>query len=94
MQERSERSIAAGQLTGLGVTNGGPTFPVQEADSGQVAPGGLYPTDSELPVVSVIGGPPATLGGYSPDPSQTPMVSTADDPMGLSYLKAPDGLRK
>lgn len=78
------------------VGNGGvPAPPEQQEDYVQnEAPAGAFFSDSELPSVAVIGGPPATLGGYSPDPNRTPMTSTADDPMGLSYLKAPEGIRK
>lgn len=58
------------------------------------APGGLVPSEAELPVVSVPGGMPMTLGGYSPDPSRTPQVSTAEDPRSLGVTAPPVGLRK
>jgi len=79
--------------TGASVSNGGPvSFPEQQEDARHDgAPGGLFISDSELPVVACHGGPQATTGGYSPDPNPTPQVSTAEDPMGLSYLKAPAG---
>lgn len=82
--------------TGGNVGNGGvPALPEQVEDyQHDGAPAGAWFSDSELPVVAVQGGPPATTGGYSPDPGQTPMVSTVEDPMGLSYLKAPEGIRK
>ncbi len=78
------------------VGNGGvPAPPEQKEDATtNEAPAGAFFTDGELPSVAVIGGPPATTGGYSPDPNRTPQISTADDPMGLSYLKAPEGIRK
>ncbi len=59
-------------------------FPVTDASDppmqpayppGQVAPAGPWFTDAELPSVAVAGGAPATLGGYSPDPSQTPQMT-------------------
>lgn len=80
--------------TGAGVGGGGPNLPEQKEDEGQTASGGAYFNESELPVVSCHGGPQATLGGYTPDPNRTPQVSTADDPMGHSYLKAPTGLQR
>ncbi len=79
---------------GAGVGGGGPSLPEQKPDEGQAAPAGLVFTDSELPVVAVHGGPPATVGGYSPDPNPTPQVSSAEDPMGTYYLKAPTGLQR
>lgn len=78
------------------VPNGAPPVPEQQAEPADHdgAPAGAWFSDAELPVVAVIGGPQATTGGYSPDPGPTPQLSTADDPMGLSYLKAPEGIRK
>jgi|GEM_PF-3253476 len=37
------------------------------------APAGLVPSDSELPVVSVHGGPPMSLDGYSASGGQAPL---------------------
>lgn len=72
-----------------------PKLPEQVADYiHDGAPAGAWFSEAELPSVAVIGGPQATTGGYSPDPNQTPQVSTAEDPMGLSYLKCPEGIRK
>jgi hypothetical protein len=49
------------------------TPPEQQADAvHDAAPAGPFFTEAELPVVAVPGGAPATLGGYSPDPSRTP----------------------
>jgi hypothetical protein len=90
MSDRTPRASNGGD----GVTNGGPTYPQANPDAGQTAPGGAWPTEGELPSVAVLGGPPAQLGGYSPDPSQTPQVSNLEDPRGLSYLKCPEGLRR
>lgn len=71
----------------------GPSFPEQQPWApGQTAPAGPYPTESELPVVAVLGGPPAQLGGYSPDPNPTPQTSNVDDPLGISYNKPRTGL--
>jgi hypothetical protein len=94
MAERTPRTIAESGSAGAGVSNNAPSVPEQAPDAGQAAPGGAFPSDAELPVVSVIGGPPATLGGYSPDPNPTPMTSNVGDPLGTSYLKAPEGIRK
>jgi hypothetical protein len=58
------------------------------------APAGLTFGDSELPVVSVAGGPPARLGGYSPDPGRAPQVSNLDDPRGLQSHRAPSGVQR
>lgn len=70
-------------------------FPEQQADAiHDGAPAGLYFSDSELPVVAVLGGPPAQLGGYSPDPSQTPQISNVDDPLGTQSYKCPQGLAR
>lgn len=81
--------------TGADVGNGAPPVPEQVEDAQHDgAPAGLYFSDGELPVVGCFGGFCATTGGYSPDPNPTPMPSTVEDPMGLSYLKAPEGLRR
>ena len=80
---------------GAGVGNGAPPVPEQVEDARHDgAPGGAFFSESELPVVGSHGGPQATLGGYSPDPNRTPQVSTAEDPMGLSWSKAPTGLQR
>ncbi len=51
------------------------------------APAGPWFTDAELPSVAVLGGPPMTLNGYSPDPSPTPQIDK--DP-----TMPPTGLRR
>lgn len=95
MADRTPRTISESSSTGEGVANGAPAVPEQQADAiHDVPPGGLWPSQGELPVVAVLGGPPATLGGYSPDPGQAPQVSNLEDPRGLSYLKCPEGLRR
>lgn len=49
----------------------GPDKPQEQQEDAihDVAPGGLS-MGNDLPSVAVIGGPPATFNGYSPDPSQ------------------------
>lgn len=37
------------------------------------APGGLFPTDAELPVSSHDGGPPMTTNGFRPSPQTHPL---------------------
>ena len=55
------------------------------------APAGPFMTEGENPSVAVIGGAPATLGGYSPDTSQPPL----GDPMAPPLPNLPPtGLRK
>lgn len=71
-----------------------PTTEQQEDALHFGAPAGLFISDSELPVVGVLGGPPARLGGYSPDPGRTPQISQVDDPRGLLSHKAPSGLAR
>lgn len=66
------------------------TFPVQEQQIDAVhdgAPAGPWFTDAELPSVAVVGGSPATTGGYSPDPSRSPQ------PQG-NPTAPPAGLRR
>lgn len=75
--------------------DGTPKLPEQQEDFLQGgAPGGLTFSESELPVVAVLGGPPMQLGGYTPDPSRTPQISNEDDPRGITYLVPPSGLRR
>jgi hypothetical protein len=94
MSDRTPRTISQSSSS-ESVPNGAPPVQEQQADAiHDVPPGGLWPSQSELPVVAVLGGPPATLGGYSPDPGQAPQVSNLEDPLGLSYLKCPEGLRR
>jgi hypothetical protein len=70
-------------------------LPVQVEDYiHDAAPGGLTFSDAELPVVSVIGGSPMVLGGYSPDPGRTPQVSNEEDPRSLSWMVPPQGIRR
>ncbi len=57
------------------------------------APGGLVPSESELPSVACPGGTPMTLGGYSPDPSRTPQISSVDAPRDTGSLP-PSGIRR
>jgi hypothetical protein len=68
--------------------------PPPHVESGTRAPAGPNFTEGELPSVAVPGGTPFTTGGYSPDPSRTPQVSTDQDPRGLGVGLPPGGLRK
>ncbi len=93
------KQAAAGGGTGGGVgrTMGDNSYigPEQQEDAvHDGAPMGLTFGDGELPSVAVPGGSPMTLGGYSPDPGQTPQVSNVEDPKGLGVGKAPDGIRR
>lgn len=79
---------------GAGVNPGGPANPEQAIDSAHDgAPAGPFFSDAELPTVSVPGGTPMTLGGYSPDNGQPPLVSNLQDPTGTGNLP-PAGIRK
>lgn len=70
----SPPQIAEQTNNGATVGNdGGFLGPEQKPDAHQgVAPGGLYPSEAELPVVSV-DAPPATYGGYRPSDTQAPL---------------------
>ncbi len=57
-------------------TNPLPTSPTAQPHDG--APGGPLFTEAELPISSVSGGGlPATLNGFSPDPSRQPLKEGA-----------------
>lgn len=91
-ENRTPRSVTGTEA----VPNGGPGRP-QEQDpnaSAVAAPAGPFFTEGELPVVAVLGGPPATYNGYSPDPTRTPQVCIDDDPRSLGVGKPPSGLRR
>lgn len=95
---RTPRTISEDYAAGRTdvVSNGpAPVHPEQVEDAlHDGAPGGLFFSQGELPVVSVLGGPPARLGGYSPDPGRTPQTATIEDPRGLQHYKAPEGLAR
>lgn len=60
-------------LAGMLNADGSPMVQEQQIDAiHNQAPAGPWFTDAELPCVAVAGGSPATIGGYSPDPSRTP----------------------
>lgn len=96
--QRTPRTISEDYSAGRTdvVTNGpAPVHPEQQPwPPGTGAPAGPFFSASELPVVSVIGGPPARLGGYSPDPAPTPQTATMEDPRGLQHYKAPQGIAR
>lgn len=95
MSDRTPRTLSTTGAGGAGVGNPGPSYPEQNPEYLQgAAPAGLVISESELPSVAVCGGPPATLGGYSPDPSRTPQVSNVQDPRGLGVTAPPSGLRR
>lgn len=98
MADRTPRTISEDYAAGRTevVSNGNaPVHPEQQPwPAGTGAPAGPFFSESELPSVAVIGGPPARLGGYSPDPSPTPQVPTMDDPRGLQFHKAPQGIAR
>jgi hypothetical protein len=96
MAERNPRSIAMSGSTGAGVGSPSPVpNPQENPDFTQGgAPAGKFFSEAELPSVAVVGGPPATFNGYTPDPSRTPQSSTVDDPSGFGVGTAPSGLRR
>jgi len=92
--QRTPRTISEAGGAGA-VPNDAPPHPEQVEDAiHDGAPAGLVFGDAELPVVSVAGGPPVRLGGYSPDPGPAPQVSILDDPRQTQFYQAPSGVRR
>lgn len=78
----------------MGIGNA-PATPEQNPEFTQGgAPAGAFFSEGELPSVANPGGPPMTLGGYTPDPGRTPQVSTVQDPRGLGVTAPPSGVRR
>ena len=93
------KQAAAGGGTGGGVARavGDNSYigPMQVEDAiHDGAAAGLVFSEGELPSVSVPGGAPMRLGGYSPDPNRTPQTSIAEDPRSLGVTRPPEGIRK